>query len=59
MKTKYRIVTDRHAGYECQVWRWYWPFWTQIKINTHSSLENAQRYIERYVNGPNVVWKSK
>jgi len=46
MKTKYRIVTDRYLGYECQVWRWYWPFWSQMNFtNTHHSIEAAKKYI--------------
>jgi len=46
MKTKYRIVSDRYLGYECQIWRWYWPFWVQMGFtNTHSSIEDAKRYI--------------
>jgi hypothetical protein len=47
MKTKYRIVTDKYAGYEAQVWRWYWPFWSQIGINTHKTIESAREYIDR------------
>jgi hypothetical protein len=49
MKTKYRIVSDRYLGYECQIWRWYWPFWVQMGFtNTHSSIEDAKRYIDWY-----------
>jgi hypothetical protein len=49
MKTKYRIVGDRYLGYECQIWRWYWPFWVQMGFtNTHSSIEDAKRYIDLY-----------
>jgi hypothetical protein len=47
MKTKYRIVTDKYAGYEAQVWRWYWPFWSQMSINTHKTIEQAREYIDR------------
>jgi hypothetical protein len=49
MKTKYRIVSDRYAGYECQIWRWYWPFWVQMGFtNTHLSIEAAKRYIDSH-----------
>ena len=47
MKTKYRIVTDKYAGYEAQVWRWYWPFWCEIWVNTHKTIERARKYIDR------------
>jgi len=46
MKTKYRIIGDYYLGYKCQIWRWYWPFWVQMgDTNTHSSIEDAKRYI--------------
>ena len=58
MKVKYRIVRDNYAGYECQVWRPWFPFWVQMHIvNTHLSLESAIDYIKK--NGKNVVWESK
>jgi hypothetical protein len=59
---KYRIVKDGFAGYEAQVWRWWFPFWTQIGFtNTHSTIEGAIEYIERWK--PKriktiVVWRS-
>ena len=52
---KYRIVRDVYAGYECQVWRIWFPFWVQVGgINTFHSLERAKEFLE---NGT-VVWKS-
>jgi len=54
---KYRIVKDQHAGYECQKWRLWFPFWVQMGyVNTHSSLERAKEYIEN--DGCEIVWKS-
>ena len=54
---KYRIVRDIYSGYECQVWRLWFPFWVQMNFtNTHSSLEGAINYIE---NNKRVVWESK
>ena len=54
---KYRIVQDSYAGYECQVWRIWFPFWVQMNLtNTHSTLERAINYIE---NPKKIVWKSK
>jgi hypothetical protein len=52
MKTrKYRIVRDNYAGYECQIWRIWWPFWVQMgSTNTHGTLERAEEYIEKIVN---------
>ena len=49
MKLKrYRIVTDRYLGYECQVWRLWFPFWIQMGLtNTHRSIEDAEEYIRR------------
>lgn len=42
---KYRIVTDGYAGYEVQIWRWWFPFWVQLGFtNTHSTIERAERY---------------
>lgn len=53
--TKYRIVTDQYLGYECQVWRWYWPFWIQLGgINTFHTIERA----EHYINNNNRVVKT-
>lgn len=43
---RYRIVEDRFAGYECQKWRLWFPFWTQIGFtNTHCTIEDAIKYI--------------
>lgn len=48
MRKRYRIVTDRFAGYEVQEWCWWWPFWRQSNFtNTHSSLEKAEEYAAR------------
>jgi hypothetical protein len=45
MKKRYRIVTDRYAGYEVQVWRWWFPFWKEVGFcNTHYTLERAREY---------------
>ncbi len=52
---KYRIVKDYYAGYECQIWRLWWPFWCQMDyVNTHSTIEKAKDFI--YNKG--VVWRS-
>lgn len=46
---KYRVVTDRYSGFECQIWKLWWPFWTQIDfVNTHCSKEAAIEYIEKH-----------
>ena len=57
MKLKrFRIVGDSFAGYECQIWRLWWPFWTQMDwVNTHGSIERAKKYIE---NHKKVYWQS-
>ena len=68
MKTKYRIVTDRYAGFECQVWRWWWPFWVQMSgrngmiANTHGSIDAAKEFIKSRKNRVKIgdeVWRSE
>ena len=55
---KYRIVRDKYRGYECQVWRLWFPFWVQMNVvNTHISLESAIHYIKK--REKKVVWKSE
>ena len=55
---KYRIVRDNYCGYECQVWRLWFPFWLQMNgVNTHISLESAIHYIKK--REKKVVWKSE
>ena len=50
--TRYRIVTDNWNGFEVQAWRWWWPFWWQCgTANTHTSLEEAERYAELHSQG--------
>jgi|LakMenEpi03Aug12_release.lakeMendotaPanAssembly.Ray.scaffolds.fasta_scaffold867282_1 hypothetical protein len=54
---KYRIVKDNCNGYECQVWRLWFPFWVEMNFsNTHTSIEKAKCFIEN--NSNTVVWKS-
>lgn len=46
---KYRVVRDTYSGFECQIWRWYWPFWVSMGFtNTHKTLDNAIKYIESH-----------
>ena len=41
----YRIVHDKWAGFEVQVWRWWFPFWVQAGFsNTHPTVERAEAY---------------
>lgn len=30
-ETKYRVVPDwfAHWRFQIEIWRWYWPFWTE------------------------------
>jgi len=54
---KYRIVSDEYCGYQCQVWRLWFPFWVEMNgVNSHISLESAIDYIK---NPKKVVWESK
>lgn len=49
MKNKYRIVRDSYAGYEVQIWRWWWPFWVMADFcNTHATLEKAREFARRH-----------
>lgn len=44
---KYRIVKDAYLGYECQIWRFWFPFWIEIGFtNTFRTLERAINFIE-------------
>ncbi len=56
MKKYYRIVEDDWLGYEVQRWRWWFPFWVQCCgpngiCNTHSSLEEAERFVKCHAAG--------
>jgi len=42
---RYRIVKDDCAGYECQKWRIWFPFWFQIGMNTHCTIDHAIGFI--------------
>lgn len=56
MKKKYRIVTDKYAGYEVQVKAWYWPFWVELGINTFTTIEQARAFIRKMRFKSEVVW---
>lgn len=44
---RYRIVKDNHAGYECQKWKLWFPFWVQMNFcNTHFAIDRAVKYIQ-------------
>lgn len=44
---KYRIVKDGYLGYECQVWKLWFPFWVQMNCgNTHRTIEAAKAFIK-------------
>lgn len=52
MANEYRIVRDAYLGFEVQVRRWWWPFWSQCNfINTHSSLERAEQFARDHAAG--------
>lgn len=55
-RTRYRVVTDRYAGFTAQYRRWWWPFWSEcFWVNTHPTLEQAIRMVEKHKRP--VVWK--
>jgi hypothetical protein len=55
-KRRYRIVKDNYLGYEVQSRMWLLPFWFECNsgtytTNTHSSIEEAKKFIQNRVNG--------
>jgi hypothetical protein len=51
-KPEYRIVRDNYCGFEVQIRRWYWPFWSQVGFtNTHSTVEAAESYATSHAQG--------
>ena len=51
-KNKYRIVLTNRNEYETQMKHWWLPFvWLELGyVNTYSSIDRAQDYIERHKN---------
>lgn len=48
---RYRIVHDNYLGYEAQVWRIWWPMWTQLYFtNTSSTQDRAIAICRRHKN---------
>jgi hypothetical protein len=45
-KKKYRVVSDRHYGYEVQFRVWWFPIWLQDDTNTHRTIEDAKECLE-------------
>lgn len=41
---RYRIVTDAYFGFEVQERPRWWPFWSQVGINTHGTIEAARKW---------------
>lgn len=57
---RYRVVTDKFAGFEVQRKRWWWSPWVEIGTNTHSTLERALHWLEekKRLDVPRrVVWE--
>jgi hypothetical protein len=55
MKKYYRIVEDDFAGYQVEVWRWWFPFWVQCwgqgdVCNTHASVAEAEQFARNHTN---------
>lgn len=50
-RPRYRIVRDRHAGFEVQIWTWWLPIWRQAGFaNTHSTEERALEFARWHAN---------
>ena len=52
-KHKYRIITDVYNGFECQIKKWYFPFfWFQLwhtgSVNSFVSEREAREFIEMH-----------
>jgi len=47
----WRIVVDNYAGYQVQRRRWWFPFWTQVSVNTHRTVEQAKEYLSKVKQG--------
>jgi hypothetical protein len=46
---RYRIITDRWAGFTAQYKRWWWPMWCDcFGINTSPSLRLAELACDRH-----------
>ncbi len=48
---RYRIVKDAYNGFEVQSWRWWFPFWVQPTVNTHSSAAAAREFARKKLLG--------
>jgi hypothetical protein len=62
MKKRYRIVTDKHLGYEVQEtflnFFWCQSIGINSSVNTHKSIEEAKQHIE-YLKNEKFCFKSK
>ena len=56
-RTRYRIVTDRYAGFEVQQRLWWLPWWHQPQTNTHCSIEQAHAFIAKMQAKQQVAWE--
>ncbi len=56
-----RIYPDSFfsRGYEVCVWRWWWPFWVQPRINTHDTIEEARQYAQELLTGIKPIQEHK
>lgn len=55
MKNMYRIIKDRHLGYEAQIKFWWFPFmyfqmWEKpgIIVNTFRCIDDARNFINEH-----------
>jgi hypothetical protein len=55
-KRKFRIVSDRYAGFEVQSWIWYFPFWIEAGgVNTFETVEQAELYAKKRMRVSKVI----
>ena len=52
---KYRIIEDKYLGFEVQVWRIWFPIWTEFSLgtNTHPTFDAAYEFAEFHNNRRN------
>lgn len=56
MKNRYRIVSDKYAGYEVQIKYWFLPFWIQADFtNTFRNIDRAKEFMEKHKRGTNRI----
>ena len=51
---KFKIVPDKWLGYEVLIWRWWFPMFVNLPVNTFTTKEKAIKWIEETYKAPIV-----